>query len=435
MKGGKSVAIRCIKTPIYVDKESTDRLFECNRISADVWNQTLDEAKKFALGNDGKWASESYLKKQVKRKHRMHSQSIQAVVEKYTEARDSAHSNRLSGHLHIKYPYRTKRFFNTKWKDDAFWFEGDCIFLSMGIWEHKRQPPIRVRLPKNTLDVLWKAVRSAGVDAIKEVELIYDFDLKLCISYEDGVSQSKYVSETSGENQKIFAGVDLGEIHAISAVASNGESIILTGRKLRSIHRLRNKKIREIQKAQARCTKGSRRWKSLQRKKRFVRIKSTRQVEDLTHKITKNFVDWCVENGVKSVFVGNPEGVQRGRSARNKRNLRSKAGRKRLRKRLVNQKISNWNFGKVMQYLEYKLVGKGIRFTKISEAYTSQTCPVCGARRKVSGRTYECKADGCSYVAHRDTHGAHNILSLGLHGDIRGVCEFKKFRTKYLCLK
>ena len=46
----------------------------------------------------------------------------------------------------------------------------------------------------------------------------------------------------------------------------------------------------------------------LQHKKRYILSKSHHQVENKTHEITKNFVDWCVENEIKHVFCGNPEG-------------------------------------------------------------------------------------------------------------------------------
>ena len=67
---------------------------------------------------------------------------------------------------------------------------------------------------------------------------------------------------------------------------------------------------------------------------------------------------------------------------------------------------------------EYKLRRYGIQLVKISEAYTSQTCPHCGHLNKVAGRTYRCRA--CGYYAHRDGVGAVNILNKGMHsGEIR----------------
>ena len=142
----------------------------------------------------------------------------------------------------------------------------------------------------------------------------------------------------------------------------------------------------------------------------YMLNKCEAQVRDFTHKLTKKFVDWAVENNIKCVYCGNPEGVQR-----------------KNRGKLVNQKLSNWNFGVQMNYLKYKLKAKGIELKVISEAYTSQTCPICGQRHKVKNRNYSCS---CGYNAHRDINGASNILSLGLYGKIKYI--HKIINTKYL---
>ena len=113
---------------------------------------------------------------------------------------------------------------------------------------------------------------------------------------------------------------------------------------------------------------------------------------------------------VAKVFVSNPEGVQR-----------------KKRRRVVSQKLSRWNFGKHLSYLEYKLAVFGISLEKISEAYSTQTCPQCRWRHKCNSRNYQCS---CDYEAHRDIHGARNILSLGLNGRICITTPIKS--TKYL---
>ena len=71
-------------------------------------------------------------------------------------------------------------------------------------------------------------------------------------------------------------------------------------------------------------------------------------------------MDWCLENKVGKVYCGNPEGVQRNTSGRKKKN-RSK-NKKKIRNRKTSQKLSNWNFGKVKDYLRYKLQNQGVSF-------------------------------------------------------------------------
>lgn len=386
--------IKCHKANFYATKDNLNRMFECNRISASIWNECLKIAKDYALSNKGKWIGKTALQKALKGKYPLHSQSVQAVCHKYLHARDSAYKARQKGHKN-KYPYKKKRHYNTKWVDKAFTiYPNGKIELSNGNFDGKRQKPINLY------------IKDIPQHDIKEIELIYDRGLMLSISYEDGVEKV----ENKGNHK---AAVDMGEIHSITSYSENGNALIITGRKLRSIHQLRNKKLAQLQKLMSQCKKGSRQWKRYHQSKQYILSKSDKQLKDALHKTTKNFVNWCIENQVKEVVVGEVEGVQR--------------HTKKKKRKKTNQKLSNWSFGKLQKYLEYKLLAKGIPLKKREESYTTQTCPVCGRRKKPSTRNYTCQ---CGYKAHRDIHGARNILSKDLHGDIRYIGEINE--TKYL---
>ena len=190
---------------------------------------------------------------------------------------------------------------------------------------------------------------------------------------------------------------------------------------MRSIHQLRNKKVAEIQRKMSKCKKHSKQWKKYNRAKRYVLSKSERQLKDALHKTTKQFVAWCLENQVKEVAFGDMEGVQRNTSKRKKKNQK-------VRRRTTNQKLSNWSFGKVYTYLEYKLDAEGIEINKHDESYTSQQCPCCGKKTKHSSRNYTCT---CGYSNHRDIHGASNFYAKTFYGEIKKL-DFELNQTKYL---
>ncbi|CAM3893338.1 transposase [Geobacillus stearothermophilus] len=375
---------RTLKTRFQAKKEVIQKLFECNRISAEVWNECLRLAKEHHL-ETGKWITKTELQKATKGRFSIHSQSIQAVVHKYIFARDGAKEARKKGEK-IKYPYKKKKHFNTKWAKDGFVLHEDgTLELSLGIWNRKRQSPLVVKIDKEKLPN----------GKVKEIELVYDRGLWLCLSYEDG----KKPKENPCKNR---VAIDPGEIHTIAAICENGESLIITGRKIRSIHRLRNKKLKELQKLMSRCKKGSKQWKKYNRAKQYVLSKSEAQLKDALHKTTRQFVRWCLENQVKEVVIGDIEGIQR--NTKKKRNKKT------------NQKLSNWSFGKLFDYLKYKLNAEGIQIEKKDESYTSQTCPVCGKKNKSSSRNYTCQ---CGYKRHRDIHGAMNLFAKVYYGEIR----------------
>ncbi|MHB8075637.1 RNA-guided endonuclease InsQ/TnpB family protein [Desulfosporosinus fructosivorans] len=392
--------IRVLKTTFHTTKDNIERLFACNRTSANVWNDCLGLAKEHFQKN-GRWIDRGSLHLATKGQYPVHSQSIQAVYEKYIDARENAHKARALGFTQIRYPYKEKMHFNTKWKKDGFRVgENGKIELSLGLFRGKRQKPIVVR------------VKDLPSGKIKEIELVYDRGLRLAIAYDDGI--------TPKENDHLgIAAIDLGEIHTIASVCDNGQGVIITGRKIRSLKRLRNKKMKELQKKIAKCQKGSRQWKKYRQALYYVLGKSDAQLTDALHKTTRKFANWCLENKVKRVVVGNMEGVQRNTSPKKKKN-------KHKRSRKHNQKMSQWQFGRITTYLQYKLAAEGISLQKVDESYTTQTCPVCGRRKKPSSRNYSCT---CGYQEHRDIHGAKNILSNYKYGKFR---ELSLDQQKYL---
>lgn len=387
--------IRAKRVYIRASTTELDRLFACNRESASVWNYCLVLSKEYYLAH-GKWITKSDLQTGTKGRFHLHSQSIQAVAHKYLFARDSTHKAIEKGIKTAKYPYRQKEHYSTKWAKDGFKiYPNGKIELSMGVHNRKREKPI----------VVYASNLPEG--KIKEIEFCYDNGPYLAISFEDGIENKEYEKNNA-------VGVDLGEIHSIASFHEKGQALIITGREVRSIHQLRNKKLAEIHHLQSKCTKKSKRWKKLQRAKQYVLSKSVKQMEDKLHKTTKEFVDWCIKQTVSNVYVGDPEGVQR--NTRKKRRATKKQA----------QKLSNWSFGKILRYLNYKLEREGIKLRKTNEAYTSQTCPVCKKRKKTSSRNYKCQ---CGYTEHRDIHGARNILAKSLYGEIDhiDVCTNMKY--------
>src|SRR6185369_1400389 len=151
----------------------------------------------------------------------------------------------------------------------------------------------------------------------------------------------------------------------------------------------RNQQLARFQQALSGKEKGSRRHRRLQRRKYAMLDKTARRIRDLCHKATRQVAD-AFPNA--TCYVGEPfnEAAQR-------------IGR------VQAQQVSTACTRKLIQLLDYKTVGA----ITINEAYSSQTCPVCGERSK-QRRIYRCLS--CGATGPRDTVGAVNILSLGVHG-------------------
>jgi len=107
--------------------------------------------------------------------------------------------------------------------------------------------------------------------------------------------------------------------------------------------------------------------------------------------MTSNFVGVCLQKNTKTIVMGDITNIRD----------RTKANDN------ASQKIHQWCFRKITSMVRYKAQLVGINVKAISEAYTSKTCPVCGAENKPKGRNYKCT--NCGFEYHRDGVGAINI--------------------------
>jgi putative transposase len=205
----------------------------------------------------------------------------------------------------------------------------------------------------------------------------------------------------------ITAAVDLGEVHPV-AITDGEEACIFSCRELRSLAQQTNKNVAHLQKKLARCQRGSRRAKRLKQARTRMLARQKRRRRDLTHKVSRAAISWCKEKNVGTLAIGD---------------VRDVADRTKEKKRLgraQRQKIGNWSHGTMRKYLGYRAHAEGILVhDRVPEAYTSQTCIVCGHRHKPKGRVFRCPC--CGLVFPRDGVGCANLLSRALHGEFGQV--------------
>jgi putative transposase len=99
--------IRAKRVYFCTSRTDLDRLFECNRESAQVWNECLHLSKEYYV-EQGELISKSELQTRTKGRFHLHSQSTQAVCHKYLFARTSAYQAIQKGIPEARYPYKEK---------------------------------------------------------------------------------------------------------------------------------------------------------------------------------------------------------------------------------------------------------------------------------------------------------------------------------------
>ena len=394
--------IRPRQIRLKLEKSHFHHCQQLSQESAKVWNLVRNFFWR-TYRKKGIWLSEGAMKRYAKQRFALHSESVQAVVEKFYTNLKAARTLRKKN-PDIRYPYKNKNWFCVHWKKKAIKIEGRYIHLSNG----KGRQGIVFKLPAYLVDCQPKR-GSATALSPRTVELIWRNGYWLSIALDIEGKQ-----QVLGFNT---AAVDLGEIHAITITDGN-QSAVISGRELRSVKRNRNRRVGHLSRKQSRCKKGSRRWKQLQAVKSKVMAECHRRTRDLNHKITRIAVDWCIQHDVGKLVIGDVSGISK--NTKNEKRLNRKN----------RQKISQWAFYQQRQYLEYKCDEVGIEIVLEPEHGTSKTCPKCGNKHKPTGRNYNCQA--CNLKMHRDVVGACNIRTKHLTGVLNGNDNFNSPTVKYL---
>ncbi len=358
--------------------ESRPIYAEINAASASVWNECLYQMSRyqwhrgyphawdfFHIGSD----CEGWVDKHLSKSQPLHSQSIQAVRERYFKSWES-YGVLKKRHPNARPPRKQKTFLTTRWKKSAIRFEDTCVLLSMGRGRDK----LCIPLPPH--------FNMSKTEHIATIDLVYDHgQWELHFSY-------RYETKKNEIGDGVV-GVDIGEIHPIAS-HDGTDTRIFNGRYIRSLYRHRNKVLSAFSGAISRCEHHSKRWWKLTRRK-WKRIKTIdNQIKDALHKHTTKFIEYCQTKGIGTIVLGDLTGI-RDRIDYGKRS---------------NQKLHQWAFGKITSLITYKAKVLGIQVVQIDEAYTSQTCPSCGNRKKPTNRNYTCL---CGFKYHRDGVGAMNI--------------------------
>jgi putative transposase len=331
--------------------------------AARLWSWLVQQHAEI-LQQGTRWPSKAELQKQVKGLFPgLHSQSVQQIVADFCEAIASAEALRQKVEP-FAYPHRQTTYRQVIFTNQGAKYRDGCLILPCG-----QAGRLSIPIPKG--------VSFPG--RVMEVRLHYGWVGIVC--------------QVSEEPRKVgpTIGIDLG-VNTVIAATDGAQAILISGRELKATIQLRNQRLSELVSKQAKKTKGSRRHKRLQRAKYRQLAKAKNKVRDLCHKATRKVAD-CFPNA--KAYVGKPfnEACQ-------------KLGRKQA------QTVSSACNRKIINLLNYKLAAA----IEVEEAYSSQTCPVCG-ERSTQGRTYR-----CAYAAPRDLVGCTNIRVIGIEGGLRPGC-------------
>ena len=313
----------------------------------------------------GFWLSQGGVQKYMRLKgYNLHSQTLQAIIQSYFDSLKS-YFRVSNSNPDAKPPKRTPHFYKVRWIQNGITFKDGVVRLSNG--------------KGNAAITLKSDVRPAYVEMYFQRGSYY-----FSLVYEVQIPPKRKTGKA--------VAIDMGEIHPI--VSYNGEdTIIYNGRALRAIKQYLNKFKGYIQSKMDRCKHRSNRWYRLKRIKTKILAKLNAQIKDAEHKITSRFISDCIKAKADTIVMGDIKGIRK----------RAKFSKK------SNQKVHQWAFARLQSMICYKAELAGLKVKFVSEAYTSQTCPRCGNRKKPTNRNYHC--NHCGFAYHRDGVGAINLYN------------------------
>ncbi len=165
------------------------------------------------------------------------------------------------------------------------------------------------------------------------------------------VLYAKQIPIIPNTDPKRIVGTDVGLDNLITNVNNIGERpIIVKGGIVKSINQYFNKELARIQ-----SMYDKQNIKTGKKKKKLIDIRD-RKLYDLFHKISRMYIDWCIENKIDMIIIGRNKGWKQ------KINLGKK----------TNQQFVSIPFYRFLQMLEYKAEDAGIRVVFTREDYTSK---------------------------------------------------------------
>ncbi|MGG3449420.1 RNA-guided endonuclease InsQ/TnpB family protein [Domibacillus aminovorans] len=377
------------------DKKVYDELRIMQREAASVWNDIVREATSYYF-TCKKWLSKTDIQAIRKQTYDLHSQTVQAIADKYVANRETIRQLRKVDKK-ANYPWRRKYYYCIPLKKASMTVSKDTITIKKAEYGYalsdlltkKKKKKWNEKVPKKNKTVVLPNLSEEDMENCNYAEIVwrngaYWFCYAVSVPEKD-ISSYDFKA----------AGGELGEIHAVT-VATENKALLVSGRAMRSLSQFRAKALADLSKKMSRCQKGSNQWKKYRQARIRIRQKSKHQLEQLEHKTTKEIVAFLEEENVTNFVIGHVSGIEK--------NTKKK---KQKKNKIRRQQLSLWNQGRIKQKLTYKAQLKGIAVEETEESYTSQDCPFCGGRHHAKGRRFGCSVHKTEI--HRDVNGAQNI--------------------------
>ena len=232
-------------------------------------------------------------------------------------------------------------FYTLEFPSQSFQVKDDHIRLGI---PYSYRDEFGCDLTEIKIPFTYEEVQAANV---KRVQILPKADAQYFeyrVLYEQDVEQIETIDGS-------WLGIDLGVDNLAACCDWRGRAFIVDGRHLKSQNRHYNKQIAHYQsiKDKQGIDGTTRRIEKLHQKRRYA-------INDYLNKTVRLITDYCIENQIKTVYVGDGKGWKQNVDLGDK----------------TNQNFVSIPFDKLKQKLKHKLEPRGITFELVPESHTSK---------------------------------------------------------------
>lgn len=385
------------KTIIQLNETQANIVGHMNYAASKLWNVCNYERQHYKELDLSKYPDWYYQKAQHKENmwyKALPSQTAQEVCKVLDQAWRSFYRLQKTGGIENPRPPRYKQ-------------QGIVItYMQNGIVHEAESETVRLTLSKQLKEYMKEAydvhdnylyLKNSIFKSMNSIKQLHIYPPE-----EDGSSQVIVVYEVPDvkmqEDNGRYLSIDLGLHNLLTCYDNEGRSFIL-GRRYLSICRKYDKEMARLQSQWGKCQSAQGiKYPKPSKHQRKVQRKKNNSIRDYLHKMTRYVVEYCKEQEIHTVVIGDITGIRKGKNL----------GRQ------TNQKLHGLPYGRIYTQLEYKLAMNGIRMIRQEESYSSQCSPYSEkvSKEYAEGRN-RCmrglyKEEECIYQA--DAVGAYNIL-------------------------
>jgi len=374
------------KNHIRCDKKTYRILRMLLRLSKNLYNFTLYTVRQYYF-NNGEYLPYEQAYHLVKHNENYQllpsqvAQQTMRVVDKTMKSFFRLLRERKKGNynrpIHLPGYLPKDGYFVCIFQKDMFKVDGDRLRLSLGRSFHKEFGVkfLEFRLPPTVIGKRIKEVRIVPRcnGLWFEIEYVYEVEPeKVDLDY------NSYLS------------IDLGLNNFATCVPTSGTPFIIEGRGLKSFNRWWNMRKARLQSVYDRQSiRIGRIMAWLLRKRRNV-------INNFMNQAVNYIVKFCLENRIGDIVIGELKDIKQNTNLGH----------------INNQNFQYIPYGLFKQKLKAKCEYYGINYIEVDEAYTSQTCSVCGDVNKNNRKhrgLYVCRK--CGNILNADVNGGLNIVN------------------------